>query len=273
MEKSILIEKTKINYVEKGEGFPLLLVHGMGSAIVWDSVIDDLSLHSRVLVIDLPGFGKSDKPEIPYTVKYYVDTIYNFIKELKLDKVNIAGLSLGGLIVSDFAYTYPELIENLIIVSSAGLKSVASFIRFPVVYNIVESFMKVFVFSLRKSLRKYQEGSYYDKNNIPEWVFNKYFELMQYPKAKKAYFNALKIVMLKDENFPKRLSKITAKTLIIWGENDPTFSLEYAEEFHRLIKNSTLKILPKCGHTVTIEDSKGFCLVMKEFLSPDKKIQ
>jgi 2-hydroxy-6-oxonona-2,4-dienedioate hydrolase len=265
-ENSIYLNGININYRECGTGKPMLLVHGMGSSLVWDKVIEPLSEKLRVIAVDLPGFGKSDKPKINYTIKYYVDFLSDFIKQKQLSEFYLAGLSLGGWITAEYVIKNPLAVEKLILISSAGLKTVASNIRYPVVFDIVKVIIKNIVFAIPGFLDKFLKGSYYDKNMVTEEVYQKFSQYINSPGAKDAYTSVLKNVLTIDKEFEKNLSQIAVPTLIIWGENDPTFPLQYAKKFNEKISNSNLKTIPESGHTVTIEKPKIFCDFIIDFI-------
>jgi pimeloyl-ACP methyl ester carboxylesterase len=266
LEKEIIINGSKVGYRECGEGFPLVLVHGMGGPLVWEKVIQPLSKIARVIAIDLPGFGKGDKPEINYTVNYYTDFLNSFIQQLNLTKFNLAGLSLGGWIASNYIFKYPENVERLILISSAGLKPILPGFRFPVIYDIVKVYMRYFIFNRPESLKKFQNEAFFDKKKVTQEIFDKFNEYINSPGARRVYFSALKNVFKIDPEFRENLKKINLPALIIWGENDPTFPVKYAKEFNSRIQNSKLELIPECGHTVTIEQPQRFCELMIDFL-------
>jgi pimeloyl-ACP methyl ester carboxylesterase len=265
IENYINIQGINICYRESGEGFPLLLVHGMGSSLVWDYIIELLSKKARIIAIDLPGFGKSDKPKNNYTIDFYLNILEKFINEIKLEKVNLAGLSFGGLLCAEFTVRHPESVDKLLLFASAGLKSVAGYIKNPIIYPLFRLLFKTLLLN-RRFLMKFQKVSYYDKNKVDRLVFEKFSSYIRSPGARDAYISALKCVVINDNGFIKRLSSINCPTLIIWGENDPTIPVEYGKKFNQLIKNSIFMIIPECGHTLTIEKPEEFCKLVKEFI-------
>jgi 2-hydroxy-6-oxonona-2,4-dienedioate hydrolase len=120
----VLQEEYKIKYDEYGgdKQNHILLIDGLGSSsTVWSDIPEALSEHFHTLTVDLIGFGESDKPELNYTISYFVQFIKSFLKEIGIkneDKIIIVGHSLGGYIASDYAIKNPEKIENLVIDSS-----------------------------------------------------------------------------------------------------------------------------------------------------------
>ncbi|MEP0825115.1 MAG: alpha/beta fold hydrolase, partial [Nitrososphaera sp.] len=111
----------RVRYADLGSGPPVLLIHGLGGSIEsWTNNIEELAKTLRVIAIDLPGFGQSDKPKINYTIKFYRDFIVDFLEQLQVDKISIVGSSLGGHIAAEVAMSHSALVEKLILMSPAG---------------------------------------------------------------------------------------------------------------------------------------------------------
>lgn len=118
------IDGLNINYVLKGEGELVVLLHGWGSNItLFNAAIDLLSTKYKVLAFDMPGFGESDEPKEPWCVDDYVDFVLRFLSKYELQKATFLGHSFGGrVIIKLCARTLPFEIEKVILVDSAGVK-------------------------------------------------------------------------------------------------------------------------------------------------------
>jgi pimeloyl-ACP methyl ester carboxylesterase len=114
----------RIAYIDQGQGDQtLILIHGLGSYLpAWKKNIPELSKHYRVIAIDLPGYGKSDK--LPHSGKmtYYASVVNDFAATLGLEKVVLGGHSMGGQIAMVTALYYPERVEKLILAAPAGFE-------------------------------------------------------------------------------------------------------------------------------------------------------
>ena len=105
-----------------GSGPPLLLVHGIGGdADGWAFCFEAFSRSHRMIALDLPGFGRSDKPRIEYHIAGFVETIERFLLNLKIDHVALLGESLGGWIAASFALKFPKIVDKLVLVDAAGV--------------------------------------------------------------------------------------------------------------------------------------------------------
>jgi len=118
------LKNPSISFIDVGTGSKtLILVHGLASnAGFWRYVIPELSKEYRVIAIDLPGYGKSQKDAYPYSISFYAEQIKRLADELKLKKFTIAGHSMGGQIGIMFSLKYPDRLEKLVLASPAGIE-------------------------------------------------------------------------------------------------------------------------------------------------------
>lgn len=109
-------------YYDRGSGPALLLIHGMfGDHLDWEPVLASLAERYRVIAVDLPGFGNSDKPDIDYTAALFTTELIRLLDQLGIQKAAVAGNSFGGQIAMALALAHPERIEKLVLVTSGGL--------------------------------------------------------------------------------------------------------------------------------------------------------
>lgn len=262
-QNSIIIDNFRVYYRECGEGDALFLIHGMGGSLVFDEVILPLSDCFRVIVVDLPGFGLSDKPDVDYSIDFFISIIDKFIEKLNIKSFHILGLSLGGMIAADYCSRHSNKVKTLFIVSSAGLKAVANRLTNPMIFRLFSFVVRSLIFSNSWALKRFQIGSYHNPGKINPKVFYGYYQFMQYPGARRAWLSAIKNVITVDQFFKNRISSIKNKTIIIWGDDDKTFPFEYAHKFNEIIKDSKLYLIKECGHILTIEKPDEFVSVLK----------
>jgi pimeloyl-ACP methyl ester carboxylesterase len=118
--KQVSVEGINISYIEKGEGNPLVLVHGIPtSSFLWRDMIEELSAHGRVIALDLPGFGFSDPPHKgDYTISNYARLFECFLEALSIERATLVCHDLGGPIVLTYALRHPEKYQRLIILDT-----------------------------------------------------------------------------------------------------------------------------------------------------------
>ncbi len=117
----------QLNYVEKGTGFPLLLLHGNGENLhYFEHQIRYFSKSFRVIAVDTRGHGRSPRGEAPFTIQQFAEDLLTFMDTLGLQKAHILGFSDGGNVALTFALKYPSRVEKLILnganLSPCGVK-------------------------------------------------------------------------------------------------------------------------------------------------------
>lgn len=114
----------EIAYTDRGKGFPLLFLHGLGSYLpAWQKNLSFLSEHFRCLALDLPGFGKSSKEGFIPRMRYYAEVTGEFLDKLEIGECCLAGHSMGGQLALYTALHYPQRIKKLALLAPAGLEA------------------------------------------------------------------------------------------------------------------------------------------------------
>ncbi len=122
MLKSIVYRSTTIRFEDKGQGNPIVLLHGfMESLDIWDEFSDELANDFRVISIDLPGHGKSGVIEQVHSMELMADVVREVIEYLRLDKVVLVGHSMGGYVALEFLNSYPSFLAGLVLLHSTPL--------------------------------------------------------------------------------------------------------------------------------------------------------
>jgi len=123
-ERCVNIGGISTRYVVEGRGSPILLIHGFGEFLeVWGYNISPLSEHFTVYALDLPGHGLSEEPRADYTLDYAARFVADFMKTLEIKRASLVGHSLGGLLCLKIAIDFPDRVDKLILVDSAGLSN------------------------------------------------------------------------------------------------------------------------------------------------------
>ncbi len=264
--KSIDIPDFKIAYLEGGTGDTIIMVHGFGAyKDAWLKMAKYFTSNYRVIIPDLPGFGDSSKPQdAKYNYTSQVKRLNLFAKELKLTKFHLVGNSMGGAIVGIYAADYPEMVNTLALFDAAGVKS-------PVKSELFLLLQK------GKNPLVVEDVNSYDK--LLEFVYVKPPQLPSFMKehlAEKAVaaapFNKKIFKDMGAESFilESKLNKITAPTLIVWGDSDRVLSISSVPIFEKKIKNSKSVIIKECGHVPMMEKPEETASIYKDFLKGQK---
>jgi pimeloyl-ACP methyl ester carboxylesterase len=124
VQNVVLSNGISLAYTAMGRGFPLLLVHGLGSYLpAWTKNLPFLSEHFRCIALDLPGYGKSSKEGFTPGMEFYADVLHEFLDKLQIKECYLTGHSMGGQVVIHTALKYPQKVKKLALLAPAGLET------------------------------------------------------------------------------------------------------------------------------------------------------
>jgi pimeloyl-ACP methyl ester carboxylesterase len=251
--QTIQIKGQAIFYIVKGEGEPLILIHGYGAAIwVWEKQIEILSRHYRVYALDLIGHGFSDRPKMAYTPEAYIHFLKDFMDGVGIERATLIGNSMGGGIAWAIAALFPERVERLILINCVPpdvLDQVRndSFRTLVAIKDIPLFPYLVFISRNKNSIRWILQECVSDIKLITPEILNRQYQLSRIKGTTwvlySTFKNAKDAPKLKD-----LLSRIDPPTLLIWGERDIIFPPSVGESFHQAIRDSKFQVIEKSGH-------------------------
>jgi 4,5:9,10-diseco-3-hydroxy-5,9,17-trioxoandrosta-1(10),2-diene-4-oate hydrolase len=258
-------------WAEGDKGSNVILIHGLGaSADIWMHNISALSEGYRVYAPDLVGFGRSDKPDVKYSPSYMAAFINDFIAALDIKHACLMGLSLGGGVALQYVLQFPEKVEKIVLVDSAGLgREMPLAMRLatiPVMGELMLSPSRAGMAFVLKQL-------VHDPAVITDDLIDLYYELNFSQGAAKTVLSVLRACATirggrADVLDPiiKNLDNIKIPTLIIWGREDRLFPVRHACFAREKIPDSHLYIFEQCGHMPNFERPEEFNSVVLNFL-------
>lgn len=251
-----IIENIEINYIEEGEGETVLILHGWGANI--DTIlpiVNCLKPYFKVYALDLPGFGKSEQPIEVFDSKDYARLVKTFLDDLEIEKLVLIGHSFGGKISILLATIYPELVDKIVLIDSAGL----------IPKRGLNYYLKVYSF---KSLKFLYKSIFFwrDKKEKMEKFYEK-FGSRDYQDADGIMRKIL--VKVVNEDLTPILKDVKAPTLLIWGDEDSATPLYMGKIMEEEIPDSGLVILKGTGHYSYLDDFNRFTRIIKAFLLPN----
>jgi len=270
-----VLSNPAVAYADLGSGEnTIILIHGLASnAGFWRYNAPQLAKNNRVIVIDLPGYGKSQKGDYPYTLSFYAETVKNLITTLKLKNVTLVGHSMGGQISIIFALKYPELIKNLVLAAPAGFEKFqygeGEWLR-----NAIDA--KGVRLNPEDGVRKNLAMNFYNWDEKWEWMVEERVRMAKAAEMREFSYAVVKSVgaMLDEPTF-NSIAGITVPTLIVYGKYDglipnmylnPGFPSDVFIQGAAKIKNSKLVEIDNCGHMIMIEKADEFNKVVLDFL-------
>ncbi|MGE5253352.1 MAG: alpha/beta fold hydrolase [Planctomycetaceae bacterium] len=263
----------KTRYWALGDkGSPVILIHGLGaSAEIWMYNIEALAGQHRVLVPDLPGFGRSDRPGPSFSPFDYTSFLDAFMKALRIEKGSLVGQSLGGGIALHAALRFPQKVEKLVLVDSAGLgKEVIwtlKLMSLPLVGEVVSRPSRI-------GLRIFFKLAVRDQSLITEDFIELYYQFLSRPGFQEFFLRILRrIVDLRGAReeilnpIRNHLQDIDQPVLIVWGEKDRVLPFKHGYWGREKLPHARLQIMERCGHIPFFERADEFNRLVLEFLS------
>jgi pimeloyl-ACP methyl ester carboxylesterase len=235
----------RLHYFEAGlaggGGTPLVLVHGLGArGEDWAAMIPALAAKGfHVYVPDLLGYGRSQKPDVSYSISLQEQTVAQFMQVMHVPRADVGGWSMGGWVAMKLALDHPEMVDRLIVYDSAG-------IYFPATFG-----PELFTPSDPAGVRKLIAILTPKPRNVPDFAA----EAMVRKLQRNAWVvNRSTASMINGRDLLDfRLHNISQPMLIVWGAQDELIPLASGETIHRDVPQSVLNIVQGCGHLAPAE--------------------
>ncbi|MBY4127117.1 alpha/beta fold hydrolase [Rhodococcus fascians] len=274
--QSVELHKDVLRYVDIGDGPPVILVHGLlGSHMSWGTQLERLSHKHRVIAPDLFGHGDSAKPSGDYSLSSHSATIRDLMDHLKIDTAPLVGHSLGGGIVMQMTYLFPERVDRLALVSSGGLGPEVSLLLKAATLPGSELVLPLLASDW---FRKNTEGALAQlgKWGLPvkpgpsmteTW---RSFRSVADRSTREAFLASTRAVV------GPRGQTVSAKqhfekfesipSLLVWGGKDRMIPAKHADNIRREVPNSRVEIFPDAGHFPQLDEPDFFFRLLDEFL-------
>jgi 2-hydroxy-6-oxonona-2,4-dienedioate hydrolase len=239
----------KFRFIEEGIGEPLLLLHGLFGALSnFSGQIDYFRQQYKVVVPILPLL---ELDLIHTTVGGLEKYLHKFIEYRDYKDINLLGNSLGGHVALMYVLRHPERIRSLTLTGSSGLFESGMGDTYPKRQDY-------------DYIRKKAELTFYDPEIATKELVDELYETVN------VRMKAIKIIALAKNairnNMGEEISQIKQPTLLIWGHNDAITPPFVGQEFHKLIPNSELHFIDKCGHAPMWERPEEFNTILLKFL-------
>jgi pimeloyl-ACP methyl ester carboxylesterase len=255
------------HYIERGEGEPIILLHGYNyDSFLWADNIDVLAEKFKVYALDLWGFGYSTRKPLDYGYQLYADQVLMFMDALWIQSASLVGQSMGGGTAILFCVQHRQRVNKLLLVAPASL---------PHTFPLIGKFFNLprvgeFVMSLStNAIRKKTLGDF--------WIYNKklitesYFENVTRFQKIKGTTEVLTAILRKEFIYTlsdevHRLGQEDVPILIVWGREDKTIPVRLGQEMHRILLSSRLEVIDNAGHVPNYECSDVFNRLALDFL-------
>ena len=257
----------RIYYEEQGEGFPLLLIQGLGyPSGLWFLQIPEFARSFRTITFDNRGVGKTDRPDTEYSVPLMASDAAELLRALGISRAHLVGVSLGGYIAQDLALRHPDLVDRLVLMStSCGgpqyleltkdlWQEVAALAGLPA----AEIFLRGMVLAVSRRFAL-QHPELLDRSVAIRSENIQPFYAFKHQSDAAMNFDSR-----------ARAQMIHRPTLILAGSQDRVMPLSLTQELAQKIPQACLKVFPEAGHLLFLEEAQAVNSLIVDFLLEDK---
>lgn len=258
MERRVTVDGNSVRYLEStGSGDALFLVHGLGaSAERWDFVAPLFERRYRLIIPDLIGYGRSDKPVADYTPEFFAEFVKSLLDRLGVARTHMMGSSMGGQVAAIFAAENARMVDRLVLSSPSGTMSRTT----PALNAYIMAALYPSESTVRESFIEMSASSEADSGIVDSFI-----RRMTQPNAKMAFMSSL--LGMKNSKMNGRLGRIAAPTLVVWGSRDPVIPIRHAAQFVASIPKCRFYRMEGSGHTPFVDSPVKFARAVLDFLS------
>ena len=268
--RRVQLPGAEVNYVEMGEGEPIVFVHGLSGC--WQNWLENLphfARNHRVLALDLPGFGGSPMPSWPIEIPAYGRLLHDFCEKLGIaGSASLIGNSMGGFVATEAVIEGPGRFDRLVLVSAAGItyararnEPAAMIGRLAQMSGpVLARFNRAGLTRRRARYLSFRGLFRYPNRLRPELLWEQVEPALRSPGTADA------VRALFGYDVRERLSEIEIPTLVVWGFADRIVPVQAALSYHRRIPNSRLEIFERTGHLPQLERPARFNRLVDGFL-------
>jgi len=256
----VRLDSCRVHYYVGGRGKPLVLVHGLGAlAESWAQVMIALARRGyQVYAIDLPGFGRSDRPDVDYSIAFQAETLRQFFDAQNLLNADLGGWSMGGWVALKFTLRHPERVRRIFVVDSAGLTFKPPFDLALFQPATIDQAQQLLGLLTPQAAR------------IPRFVARDLVRQMR--PTRWVVQRALNSMLAGSDLLDGKLSAIRIPALIVWGKQDAVIPLSCGEEMHRQMPQSLFAIIDGCGHMIPAECCGRLVMETLHFLEAEPSL-
>ena len=247
----------KVRVFEAGSGAPLVFLHGAVGFLGREDFLDELAKSHRVVAPELPGFGESTGEDLLEDMQDFALHGWDVIETLGIEKPHLVGHSMGGMIAAEMAALAPNDLGKLVLVGAAGLWIPEHPI--PDLYSLLpHEYPRYLAHDQEFGLKLLTGGL--DFSNLEVLAEFYIANSRRMAMAGKILFP------IPNRRLSKRLYRVKAETLVLWGEEDILIRPEYGEKFRELIRGARLVKIREAGHLLPYEQTEMFVSTVAGFL-------
>jgi len=253
-----LISGTGLSYLRRGDGAPLVLVHGyLGGAAQWQGEIDRFADRFDVIAPDLPGFAGSAALPPAHRIADFAAAVVALLDELGVGRITLLGHSMGGMIVQDLAATHPDRVARLILYGTGPLGAMPD--RFE---RLETSRAGICRDGVARTIRRIGATWFREGEAAPGFDTVARLGAQASEPAALAGLDAM-------DHWDGRgaLGRLTMPTLVLWGDRDRSYRWPQVETLWQGLPDAALAVIPGTAHAVHLEKPALFHDMLEDFLA------
>lgn len=263
--RTMVVRGTKLHYRVEGRGPTLVLLHGLFSTLrCWDGWVRELAQNYRVVRLDLPGFGESERARSDdYTPEHVLELMEDVRTQLELDHFHLAGSCLGGFVAWYYAAHHPERVDKLILVSPIGpsgrLRSSASLLSLPMAGGVLGAFAPPPVIAklVRAAFGKVDAEHAQVRSDLGARTQRRTVVRAARQLRKNGVGRELLL----------QLGRVRAPTLLMWGAQDRVLPASDLQLWRAFMPNAELRLYEEAGHMLMAEQPQQSAADARAFLA------
>ena len=261
------VDGARLRYVDKGEGPPVVLIHGFASSLdTWDRVLPELAKSHRVIALDLKGFGWSDRPEGDYSPAAEAALTLKLLDQLGVKRAAFVAHSWGSSVTLALALAAPERVSRIALYDAWVYEE-----QLPTTFLMARADgLGELLFSLFYDQRPDERITlaFYDKGLVSEKLVEDVEAALDRPGT-----TAAALAAVRGQRFTEQQQKyrnIEQPVLLLWGREDVVTTLKFGERLSRDLPHARLVVYPQCGHFPMIEARRQSTEELVKFLADDR---
>jgi 2-hydroxymuconate-semialdehyde hydrolase len=264
--KTVIAAGLKTNYLEAGQGEPVILIHGSGPGVTayanWRFTIEPLAQKYRVLAPDIAGFGYTErKSDQQYSLDFWVKHLTEWMDAVGVKKARFIGNSFGGSLTLAIASRYPERVESFVLMGAAGVE-----------FELTPELDAIWGYEPSiENMRKIVMSFAYDTSMMTDDLVRSRYEASVRPGYHESFSKMFEVPRqrhIKALATPDdQIRKIPHRAMVVHGRDDKIVPPTNSTKLHSLLKNSDLHMFSNCGHWTQIERKNDFNKLVLDFFA------
>jgi pimeloyl-ACP methyl ester carboxylesterase len=267
------VDGIRLHWVERGNASdltPVVMLHGLNDChLTWEFLAPELENDRRLFLLDLPGHGRSERPDTGYELVWYARVVASWLESLGLENLDVVGHSFGGGIAQMLLLECPQRIRRLALISPGGLgPKISVILRLASIPQLIELFGQPFM-SLGTRLALKGASKLASKAHLAELGL-----MNSQPGSARAFARTVQdIINWRGQRryFFHRVHEVSElpPIAVFWGTDDPIIPVKHGKAFAQAIEGVSLTLFEGCGHFVHHQKPRELAHAIRAFLDAE----